>query len=644
MANNVEIDYLTGLANRQSLYAYYEDPKRDQNLHAMFLDLDNFKTVNDIYGHSMGDELLIAVARMMEKEIDGFVCRMGGDEFVALLPGSLTEDQVKEEATNLMEKMTQMDFRQDILSRVSFSIGIVMYESKNEKLDDILYKCDTAMYQAKRAGKNRYVVYDPADESLQIQKIIEMEMEDAIKKDQFELYLQPKMNIFTMQTSGAEALSRWNLGSEMRYPEVYMPIFEKDGFVSKLDFYMFEKLCKAKASWRGQKYAHIPVSINVSRLHMYEDDFIPRILQIADTYDIPHEELDFEFNEKVLVKDSENFNKTVLELKKHGFAVTVDNFKSGFDALAVLKNIPVDTIKFDRRFVMESFDDEKSKKILKYSIAMCLALKMRTIIVGVTSQDQVEFIMDSGVRLVQGSLFCKPVTVDEFEIYSGKYGIYENKEYSFRLNGDLKSEDGTEEGRYVGDGPATFVEGIYKDSKALHFPGGKVHHNVLALAPNIMENMSYTVSLWFKPGPMHLFESAVYIRYKTGFSTILPLAWEGNSAFRVHVDREPMNWYDTPALQAHEDRWTMMTITYNSANETSILYINGGPANRISGVPSNHTPQEILIGGDWYQDSFIGEICELKFYNEVKDDLFIKELYDSYVTREGFTENHGDGF
>ena len=174
-------DYLTGLANRRGLYDYYLTLPKESILHAMFIDIDNFKRVNDIYGHSMGDQLLINISRLIATYTHGFSSRIGGDEYVVLLDGSLPQEEIEKIAQNLLKNLENIDFRKDILSLISLSIGIVLNQNASQALDDILAKCDSAMYQAKYNGKNRYTIYKAYDKTLETNRNIELEMEDALK-------------------------------------------------------------------------------------------------------------------------------------------------------------------------------------------------------------------------------------------------------------------------------------------------------------------------------------------------------------------------------------------------------------------------------------------------------------------------------
>lgn len=232
--NLASLDYLTGLVNRRGIYEYYASLDKKSLIHAMFIDIDNFKRVNDIYGHSIGDKLLICISQLISENTRSFAARMGGDEYVVLFDASCSEESIIDISERMLTGMQTLDFRKDILSLVSLSIGIVMNQSVSQQLDDILAKCDAAMYQAKYDGKNRYTIYKEFEKTIEINRNIELEMEDALANGEFEVYFQPKVNMITTDLYGAEALSRWiHPADGIRPPDTYIPLFEKNGFISR---------------------------------------------------------------------------------------------------------------------------------------------------------------------------------------------------------------------------------------------------------------------------------------------------------------------------------------------------------------------------------------------------------------------------
>ena len=631
-----EQDYLTGLNNRRGLYEYYETLQGGDRIHAMFIDIDNFKRVNDIYGHSHGDELLIAVSKLIRQNASGFTSRIGGDEYVVLFDGSISHEELTKLAEKMLLSVPHMDFRKDSLSLISLSIGIVFDQNTTQSLDDILKKCDAAMYQAKYNGKNRYAVYHGDDAAFDISRSIETEMESALSEGQFQVYLQPKVNMVTMGLYGAEALSRWIHPKEgLRAPALYIEIFERNGFISKLDMYVFEEVCRMKKSWRGEKYEHVPISINMSRLHLFNDDYPAQLSEIADRYDIPHNELEIEITEGIFIKDSRELIRMVDLLKARDFLVSIDDFGSGFSALNLLKDIPVDTIKLDKEFLQISSGNMRGKKVIRNILAMCRDLKLDVVTEGIETRDQSEFIISCGCPIAQGFLYSKPIPEPEFRKFADEYMTNTLDCFSFRLNGNLKSEDGSKEGTINGEG-LVYEQGLFTDSKSLYFPGGDTEKNDMYLPADTIIGDSYTISMWIMPRKNRVWSAALYVKFESGFCAIIPLSPDSHSDYRIRDSKEINGWYDLPACQLRENEWAQYTITYNAKTERAVSFINGEVVMVMDNVPTNRFVKWIIVGGDVFQPSFNGNICEIMIYNECKDYDFVQQLHLSYTERPDF--------
>lgn len=636
-ADTIERDYLTGLSSRRGLYDYYDSLDSENIVHAMYIDIDNFKRVNDVYGHSMGDKLLIEIGQLIQSHIgDGFASRIGGDEYVALLSGDIPQPEVEEIAKKLLINMQNIGFRKDILSLISLSIGIVIGQGVSQTLDDVLAKCDSAMYQAKNDGKNRYTVFKADDKSLEINRSIELEMEDALLNGEFIVYLQPKVNMISSELYGAEALARWNHPVDgVRLPASFIPLFEKNGFISKLDMYIFEEVCRIKASWEGQKYEHIPVSVNMSRLHLYNKHFPEDLENITKKYGIDPSELELEITESTFLKDSKELIEMIKLLKDRGFLVSIDDFGSGFSAINLLKDLQVDTIKVDRGFLKNGASNHQGRKIIRHVIAMCLDLKMEVIAEGIETKEQIDLITRCGCSIAQGFYYSKPLPLEKFIPFADEYMNNALTAFTFHLDNSLLSEDGGMEGTICGEG-LTYTDGIFKDKKAMHFPGGKMETNTISIPTKCMINDSFTVSLWIRPMKTHQWTSALYIKFETGFLTIVPTAWEGHSSSRIRDSKEINGWYDVSGCQLAENTWWHYVVTYNSKTETATAFINGEVVNVLENVPTNRYVKRILLGGDVFQPSFVGDLCELMIYNSCKDYDFISDLHQSYVTDPNF--------
>ncbi len=636
-------DYLTNLASRRGLYEYYDGLDKDKCVHVMFIDINNFKKVNDVYGYQMGDELLICTGKLIQKCIEGVASRTAGNEFAVMMDGQKSEEEVVASANKLFDSLNEMDIRKDILSHITISIGVVLNHPVTESFDGLFHKGATVMYQAKYNGNNKCALYHESDKVVERNRTIELEMEEALADRQFHVYLQPKVNMVTSKLHGAEALCRWiHPVDGMRSPAVFIPLFEKNGFISKLDMYMFEEICRLKAEWReqGASYANLLISVNMSRLHLYNKHFPETLATIADKYQIDHNELEIEITENVFVKDSDELIDNVERLKGHGFQVSIDDFGSGFSALNLLKDLAVDTIKIDQSFLYGSGATKRGKKVIRNIIAMCLDLKLDVVTEGIETKEQIDFIKQCGCQIAQGFYYARPLCIDDFIEFAQEHLVHTLSSYTFRLNGDLKSEDGSMEAFINGKG-LEYQDGIFLDSKSMYFPGGPKEMNTIFIPPESIVNESFTVGMWFRAQELQYWVCAMYIKFESGFLSTYPYAWEGEglSNVRIRDSRTVEGWYDIRTEPLIDKTWYHYAVSYDAKKETATAYINGKVAGVLENVPTNRYVKWIILGGDVFQPSFIGNICELTIYNEVKDEKFIHELYQSYVTNEKFIGN-----
>ncbi len=630
-------DYLTKLANRHGLYDYYNNLPKEMLMHFMFIDIDNFKRVNDVYGHGMGDELLIKVGQLIKEKLPGsFVSRIGGDEFVAVIDGTADHTTVTNQAQSLIDGMQDMDFRKDILSLISFSIGIILDQKTSQILDDVLYKCDSAMYNAKTNGKNHYVVYYALEKSVEISKTIESEQEKALNSGEFHVYFQPRVNMLTANVSGAEALVRWEHPVDgLRSPDMFLPLFEKNGFIKKLDMFVYKKVCAVKASWKGKPYEHLMLSVNLSRLHLYQADLPEYLLSIAEEYDIPANEINFELKENVFIKDSMELSKMTDRLRNVGFHVSIDNFGSGYSALNMLKDISVDYINIDKDFIQTSSYDTKGQRVLKNVFVMCKDLKFNVVAVGIESELQAQFAIGCGCEMAQGDYYCKTISPDDFEKYLEANFFDDSGAVRFSFNDNFKSDCGKFRGRFIGSG-YSFGDGVVTGQRSIRFPGGEHNTNYLNLPNTLIHHESYTVSMWIRPEISHLWSAAIYVKYESGFFSYYPTAWEGHTASRIRDARIINGFYDVSAATLPLNTWTHVAISFNAKTEQANLYINGHFIGHRDNMPILYFVTHIMLGGDIYQDSFKGSIAELVIFNNTKTPSEIEELFMETAGRDDF--------
>ena len=467
---------------------------------------------------------------------------------------------------------------------------------------------------------------------------IEAEMHSALSNGEFQVYLQPKVNMITSKVYGAEALSRWIHPTEgMRRPDLYIPIFEENGFIVNLDTYMFEEICKLKARWReeGVEFASIPISFNMSKLQLTKTNVVKDLLEIAQKYDVDPFELDVEITEGMYLDDNSELTGIVTELQENGFSVSLDDFGSGYSALGMLRDIPVDTIKIDKSFLKLSDNNERGEKVVKNIIMLCKDLKFDVVVEGVETQEQIEFLTNYGCEIAQGFHYSKPVPIEDFEAYTKEHYVVSVDIVKFSFNGNYMSDDGRFEGEPIG-GNWKFEKGIADSIRAIHFFGGLREENCISLPPSILHSDGYTVSMWLKVDRLITWSAAIFAEYENGFFQFCPLSERGESCFRIRDRRGLNRWNDSVTEPLEVDCWYHVVIKHDRRKSRASLYINAEEVGFCESVEAIYFPKRLLIGGDIYKECFEGSICEVIFYDRALRHEDIVELHECYTSMKDF--------
>ncbi len=473
---------------------------------------------------------------------------------------------------------------------------------------------------------------------MELRQKIESEMQAALDRGEFHLYLQPKVNMVTSKVYGAEALSRWLHPTDgIRRPDIYIPIFEDTGFIVQLDMYMFEELCRIKARWHaeGRDFASIPISINMSRLHLFRKYFVEELFTITQRYGISPSELDIEITENVYLADVTTLNQVVGKLQTYGFFVSIDDFGSGYSALNMLKDIPADIIKIDKEFLQLSTNSDRGKKVIKNIILLCKELKFKVMVEGVETEEQLEFLTSFGCEIAQGFYYAKPIPVKEFEEFTNSHFVVSVDIIKFNFKDNLLSEDGRFEGEFLGE-KCEYVKGIAPSVKGIHFHGGRAQENCVKFPVGIMHNDNFSVSHWVKVDRLNEWVATIFAEYENGFFQFCPLSEQGQSCYRIRDRRRLDAWCDSVAFPLEEGRWYHVVMTYDSAKEKAILYVDSIEVGYCQDVPALYFPKRLLLGGDIYKDTFEGAICELIFYDRPLDCEEVRKLYQDYITMDDF--------
>jgi len=291
----------------------------------------------------------------------------------------------------------------------------------------IITLCDCASLAKKNIKGNVIHLIAYYDEALRQKGIddkdIENEMSSALLEHQFEMYLQPKVSICSSDVVGAEALVRWNHPKRgVISPDRFIPLFEQNGFIVKLDYYIWEEAFATIHRWLKEGYTPVPISVNVSRVHIYNMDILTVLVNLSKKYKVPTHYIELELTETTYFNNFDKLSKLVLDLKKEGFTLSIDDFGSGYTSLNMLKDIPIDVIKIDKGFMNEIVGTERGKTVIRYTIAMAKQLNIDVIAEGVEDFSQVEFLYEAGCEIAQGYFYSKPLPIYKFESYT--YGNY----------------------------------------------------------------------------------------------------------------------------------------------------------------------------------------------------------------------------
>ncbi len=388
-----------------------------QRYAAISLDIRKFKVINDIYGHATGNNVLLYIANTLAKNIgpDETFCRAAADNFNVLLKYD-TEDGV----IAWMQEI-QRQVRSYISAyKIELDMGVYVVEGDSIAIDML---CDRANISRAIAKKQNDEFYHFFKEKNRIDILSEQEienaMEAAIQGKEFLVYLQPKIRLSSESVAGGEALVRWDRpGKGLVPPNDFIPLFERNGFVRKLDLYMFDSVCAIMEQWIKNNIGKhmVPISVNISRVHLSDAQLPQRLLAIANRHNIPPNLLEIELTESAVFLDGESMMVMMQSIKDAGFLVSIDDFGSGYSSLSALKDLPVDFVKIDKTFLDCAVNDTKGGKILESIISMTKWLGLVTVAEGVETEEQCAFLRSAGCDLVQGYFYSRPVPVQEFEL------------------------------------------------------------------------------------------------------------------------------------------------------------------------------------------------------------------------------------
>jgi Amt family ammonium transporter len=418
-------DPLTGLYNR----TYFMQNLEQRIAHhgnvegvvvLMFLDLDQFKKINDTLGHKAGDQLLCEVANRLTsvtRESD-LVGRWGGDEFVVVLSGELTEDDATNKANDILTVMREPFELTGNTLTVLISIGIAMSDNGRLDADRLLQHADIAMYQAKQHGRNRYQLFtDEMEQTAQLNFQIETAIPKAIADNQFFMYYQPKVSCMTNEVVGFEALLRWK-HPEFGYipPIEFIPVIEGGSLIIDVGEWVLSTVIQQLATWRQQGQTLLPVAINISGHHLHAKSLVPFIQDLILEHDIQPELIEVEITEGAITGNTNESIASMAALKAINIKLAVDDFGTGYSSLSYLKKFPVDILKIDRAFVSECDSNKEDAAICIAIITLAKSLGLQTVAEGVETAEQLAFLKKCDCDVYQGYYFSHPLGVEHIPV------------------------------------------------------------------------------------------------------------------------------------------------------------------------------------------------------------------------------------
>ncbi|KTF14935.1 EAL domain-containing protein [Pseudoalteromonas sp. 10-33] len=416
-------DALTGLANRQLFMDRLEHSltlaRRDDSMTAvLFLDLDNFKRVNDTEGHKGGDELLIKMVERINHRLreQDTLARIGGDEFVILVELVKSKNNIENLCDALLETISKEFIINGRPQYVSSSIGIALYPQDGITPDSLLSNADMAMYDAKNNGKNAYRFYHRKLEAhAREQMDIERELRKAINNQELEIYLQPKIGLDCNQILGAEVLMRWFTASgESVPPDLFIPIAESTGLIKKIGEFAISSAISLLEQWQKENITPLKLAVNLSIIEFQDEHFIDYIIESISSSTISGNQLIIELTESIFMENKEKMSKTMHKLKHYGVAFALDDFGKGYSSFSYLQLLPIDYLKIDKSFLQNVITDEQSAAIAKCIIDIGHNLDLAIIAEGIEDQETLDYVSKAQCEMAQGFFMYRPMPSDSF--------------------------------------------------------------------------------------------------------------------------------------------------------------------------------------------------------------------------------------
>lgn len=410
------VDRMTGIPNTQGFRKKARellDENPDTNYILFVGNVNKLKNVNDLYGSDMGDKVLEYIAMRLQEFTEGKgVCgRFGGGVFSVLF----------EDNPEVVESFMAHEFvncrHLGVYFPVTIRYGVYKITDRAVRLGEVTNLCTYAADKATNRARNSYIEYtDSMRKEMQTETDITLKMHDAMANGEFVLFLQPQYDHHTGKIVGAEALSRWvKKDGSIVSPGVFIPVFEKNGFIKDLDRYVWENSFKLVQDWEMRNKPHVPISVNISRVSLETDEIIDVLGKLSDKYPVEKDDIYFEITESAYMSNQIKLIERVQMIKNLGFKIAMDDFGSGYSSLNSLKDIPIDVLKLDMGFLRGGTNLERGNEIVAHMVDMAKALELKIVAEGVETKEQADFLTERGCDVIQGFYYAKPMPLPEYE-------------------------------------------------------------------------------------------------------------------------------------------------------------------------------------------------------------------------------------
>ncbi|NRP89702.1 putative signaling protein [Ensifer adhaerens] len=415
-----EHDALTGLPNRTLLnrkvvVLLEKASQAGKSLAVAFVDLDNFKLVNDSLGHAAGDELLKVVAQRISAQIksSGIVSRIGGDEFIIVLEEN--QDPFHERLKAILEGISEPLTIDGVEIRVSCSIGVACSRKHGDTASELFANADMALYRVKESGRNGIQLFTPAMGEEARSKLSRIEeLRRAVERNEFVLHYQPQKNISSGQVIGVEALVRWQHPVEgLLLPGTFIPLAEETGLVVLIGDMVLREACRQARAWQDQGLPPLRIAVNVSARQFLENSLIDQVASALQAAGLDPQWLELELTESLIMRDVEGAIERMHALKELGVSIAIDDFGTGYSSLSTLRRFPLSRLKIDRSFIADIPEKAGDMAITSAIVSLGRTLELEVVAEGVETEEQAQFLEGAGCEMFQGFLFAKPLPASE---------------------------------------------------------------------------------------------------------------------------------------------------------------------------------------------------------------------------------------